>query len=251
MGTIGSCYGDIQNKEYHNMKFKLTDQNGVNYYQGETKLDNIQNPTKVSVMFNAKFNDFVLPKVEIVIDITTSVVITLSSNTTFKKVIDTIIGIWKTQSTTTNTKMDKWKSLERQDIFTELISNGAIKSVGDLFQEINSVVEMGGYSDNIADFNQQLRIGAMGDQPSGVRAGYLLLTAKSGIHPNSIAGYISSPSSANSVVIISPSLSPQKSSRNTNTPPPKRQKTLKSKGGKSHKTKKHRSKSERPYFSKK
>jgi hypothetical protein len=212
MGTTGNCYGDIENKEYYDMDFKITD--GYNYYQGNTKLNDSINPTSVTVSFSAKYNDFELPPVVIVIDITTTTVFTLSANNTFKKIIKTIIGIWENLPITDS----KWKSLETPKLFIELISNGAIKSVGDLFQEINSVVEMGGYSKYIPGFDEQLRIGAMGDQPSGVRAGYLLLTAKSGIHPNSIAGYIPPiTSEVNTIVIISPPIQnlPNPSSTNS------------------------------------
>ena len=66
-----------------------------------------------------------------------------------------------------------------------------MKGIGDFFQEINSTLENGGYNNiNTNYFENHLRIGANGDQPSGIRAGFLLLNAVRGIHENAIAGYL-------------------------------------------------------------
>lgn len=210
MGSTGSCSGKtIQNKEFFNMNFRITDMNDVNYYQGQTiiKSENGK-PKELKVIFSALFNKFELPNVEINIDITTTTVVTLSANRTFKQVINKILNIWARVFDGQNVSSEEimWQTLESNILFTDLVSNGAIKSVGDFFQEINSVVEMGGYSDNISNFNNYLRVGVMGDQSSGVRAGYLLLKANSGVNPNSFAGYIS-PTNGNSVMILSENLS--------------------------------------------
>jgi hypothetical protein len=205
MGSIGSCYGtDVQNQEYHPMNFRITDLNDINYYQGQTVLKSKSGKVKeVKVIFSALFNEFFLPNVEIDIDITTSTVVTLSANTTFKQVINKILNIWARVfdgSSAPNPEV-MWQTLESKSLFSELVSNGAIKSVGDLYQEINSVVDIGGYFNSVPNFYDSLRIGAMGDQPSGVRAGYLLLKGDEGINKyNSMAGYIS-PTDGKSVVI--------------------------------------------------
>ena len=158
--------------------------------------------TKVKVIFSAFFYELYLPEVVIDIDISEPKK-KLAANATFKGVIDKILHIWARIFDGINVPDPEllWQSLESKSVFTELVRAGSVKSVGDLFQEINSVVEMGGYSDDIPNFNNILRIGAMGDQPSGVRAGYLLLRAVSGVNQNSIAGFISPTNNGNSVVI--------------------------------------------------
>lgn len=47
----------------------------------------------------------------------------------------------------------------------------------------------GGYVTNEPSVKNSFHVGVMGDRPSGVRAGYILLNAGAGIHPKSIAGY--------------------------------------------------------------
>ena len=209
MGSNGSCYMTkdrkiIQNPEYYDMNFEIKDNENSNYYQGITKLKTSNGKTKeVKVIFSAFFYELYLPEVVIDIDISEPKIVKLSANTTFKGVIDKILHIWARIFDGINVPDPEllWQSLESKSVFTELVRAGSVKSVGDLFQEINSVVEMGGYSDDIPNFNNILRIGAMGDQPSGVRAGYLLLRAVSGVNQNSIAGFISPTNNGNSVVI--------------------------------------------------
>ena len=207
MGVFGSCYTTekrktIQNPEYYDMNFEIKDNENSNYYQGITKLKTSNGKTKVKVIFSAFFYELYLPEVVIDIDISEPKK-KLAANATFKGVIDKILHIWARIFDGINVPDPEllWQSLESKSVFTELVRAGSVKSVGDLFQEINSVVEMGGYSDDIPNFNNILRIGAMGDQPSGVRAGYLLLRAVSGVNQNSIAGFISPTNNGNSVVI--------------------------------------------------
>ena len=75
------------------------------------------------------------------------------------------------------------------------------KSLGDYLQEINSIAKNGGYEagtylqSTATDGNKvllpsTLRLGLGNDRPSGIRAAFLILFGKSGINPNSIAGYL-------------------------------------------------------------
>ena len=83
-----------------------------------------------------------------------------------------------------------WSALQGKDIYAEIISTTSSKGIGDFYQEVNSVAENGGYVDSNVVNNTDFRIGAMGDQPSGVRAGYFLLRGNKGIHENALAGYL-------------------------------------------------------------
>jgi len=252
MGSNGSCYmtkdrKTIQNPEYYDMNFEIKDNENSNYYQGITKLKTSNGKTKeVKVIFSAFFYDFYLPEVVIDIDISAPRIVKLSANTTFKGVIDKILHIWARifDGKTVPDPELLWQSLESKSVFTELVRAGSVKSVGDLFQEINSVVEMGGYSDNIPNFNNILRIGAMGDQPSGVRAGYLLLRAVSGVNQNSIAGFISPTNNGNTVVISGTAVITKTNKRPVDNSPnnatAKKQRIGGKSPGKSRITRKHR-----------
>jgi hypothetical protein len=71
-----------------------------------------------------------------------------------------------------------------------LVSAGSLKSVGDLYQEINATAKNGAYVNPTEAVTKSYRIGLMGDRPSGVRSGFILLNdTHDGKHDNAIAGY--------------------------------------------------------------
>lgn len=195
-GIFGSCSGKIQNKEFYPMDFQIKNASGSIYYHGKTELKTVRGKTETKITYEANINDFYLPEVEINIDIGDNLnILSLSANTTFKYLLTTIISIWdrlfKNKPNVTTTEM--WNALQSKLVFIEMVSCGSIKSVGDLFQEINAVAEYGGYDQrqiNPSEFNKKFRIGANGDQPSGVRAAYMLLRANSGVNKRAMAGYL-------------------------------------------------------------
>ena len=78
-----------------------------------------------------------------------------------------------------------------------------IKSFGDWFQEVNGVIENGGY--DLSNYNttstkiishkkekNALRLVVSNDRPSAVRIYHMLTFAKSGINPNAHGGYLPS-----------------------------------------------------------
>ena len=198
MGSMGSCSGEELRKhpkEFHNMNFTITynNDNDGNYYQGNTIIEKKNGSENLKIFYSATCNEFVLPYVELKIDMSTSTVVTLSANNTFKNVIDRILTIWNIELG--NKKFDDeeilWQLLENKRIYIDLISTGSLKGIGDFYQEINSTLENGGYDEIIEEyFENHLRIGANGDQPSGIRAGFVLLKGIEGVHNNSIAGYL-------------------------------------------------------------
>jgi hypothetical protein len=208
MGAMGSCYQLARNdrkKEYYNMDFMMiTNIEGNNdFYQGSTILS--ENNNRLTIQYSATINDFILPYVTIPIDITTPKILSLSAGQTFKSVLQKIILIWMNsfQSTFAPSEEQLWQTLENKKIYEYLASVGSIKSVGDFFQEINSVVVNGGYSANGVVQPTQFRIGANGDQPSGVRAGFILLNATANsLHDNSMAGYLGENGEDDNVVIL-------------------------------------------------
>jgi len=117
---------------------------------------------------------------------------------------------------------DVWNTLELT-YYQDILQLSMIKSVGDIFQELNTVTKSGGYTDvkkvsNTKIYNAKslhdskydeldnskkvlkysasgdaLRIGAMGDRPSGTRLAFILLnaTAESEVNELSLGGFVS------------------------------------------------------------
>jgi hypothetical protein len=185
------------------MDFKIKNRDESIFYHGRTELKKKGRITETKITFSAEVNNFFLPEVQIDIDIGKKNILVLSANETYKELLNSIITIWdrlfKNGRVTTEIM---WDALLEDIIFTELVSCGAVKSVGDLFQEVNSVAEFGGYNrssitpkaklDKLdAKINGEFRISANADQPSGVRAGYILLKGISGINTSSMGGYFS------------------------------------------------------------
>lgn len=207
-GTFGSCYPlkriyPANRKEFNPMDFVIRNDNESNpiYYHGKTEVTNNSGKLRTTVTYEAQINEFYLPEVEVIIDVTEGQsVLTLSANETFKTLLSAILGIWRNlfaerpHGSVSSEMM--WDSLiNNQLIFSELVSCGSLKSVGDLFQEVNSVAAGGAYTNGF-NISNQYRVGANGDQPSGVRAAYMLLRAFFGININSMAGYLAPAESA-------------------------------------------------------
>jgi hypothetical protein len=204
-GSFGSCPASkaIGGREFFPMDFRITCPDESIYYHGKTDVREKPSSTEVKICFSAEVNNFFLPEVQIDIDIGKKNILVLSANETYKELLNSIITIWdRLFKTGRVTPEIMWEALLEDVIFTELVSCGAVKSVGDLFQEVNSVAEFGGYNrtsitpkaklDKLeAKINGEFRIGANADQPSGVRAGYILLKGISGINPSSMGGYFS------------------------------------------------------------
>lgn len=183
MGATGSCAGTEfarRRKEFHNMEFQLIygdDENGENY-TGQTIITDTGTKKSVKVVYNVLCNDFNLPHSEIEIDISTTHVLTLSANNTFKNVIVKILKIWSrvfSSSSHPVKESDYWAALENPGLFVELATVSTQKGVGDFYQEINSAAQFGGYEDDIIGIRDELRIGLHGDQPSGVRGAKMVL----------------------------------------------------------------------------
>jgi hypothetical protein len=185
MGAFGSCVPP-KNKEYANMNFMISYQgeHGNSYY-GQTNIK----PDKTSVNINYGYNceDLSLYN-SIVIKIDTQPIV-LEANYVFKNLINQIITIWKSQSSVRDIDT-LWSNLEHTDYFISVLELGSQKAVGDIFQEINSTLENGGYNVEVQNFNRKQTYGLMGDRPSGVRIIKLLKDAERGVNPNASGGYV-------------------------------------------------------------
>jgi hypothetical protein len=192
MGSLGSCFKPGVKKEKNVLSFSMNgpDTSVMNgYYEGQFIVDKT-NPKFVRIVFDSGINGFYVHS-QIDVDITTDKIVTLSVSNTYKRIIHRILDIW--QRLYDNRKIspeNMWSALQGKDIYAEIISTTSSKGIGDFYQEVNSVAENGGYVDSNVVNNTDFRIGAMGDQPSGVRAGYFLLRGNKGIHENALAGYL-------------------------------------------------------------
>ena len=182
MGAFGSCMPP-RNKEYQNMNFIITDNDRQEkYYEGSTTLKG----RIVNVNYGFKFENLEIYNF-LDINLETQPII-LQANYTFKSVINRIIEIWKSQVAVSDIER-LWDSLRDIDFFLSILKLGSQKAVGDIFQEINSTLDNGGYIRNIG-INGIKTYGLMGDRPSGIRVIKLLKDGIIGINPNACGGYI-------------------------------------------------------------
>ena len=81
-------------------------------------------------------------------------------------------------------------------IFSKIISKAGLKSCGDFFQETNTALKNSAYRKStyspdkgILELNK-LRLGLMGDRPSGIRLLFMILYSISGYNNYAIGGYV-------------------------------------------------------------
>jgi len=199
MKSYGNCYGKeltSQKKEYHNMEFELSDINNNISYYGNTTLSN--SDKKIVIAYGCYAGGLNLDNI-ITLDISKAP-IELQANTSFKGVINKIIEIWKSRSIVTDIDA-LWRLLEFNDFFIDILKVGSKKAIGDIFQELNVVLENGGYTSTVSDISDKTTIGLMGDRPSGLRVVKLLEDASSGTNPNVIGGYVAN---SNTLIYVSP-----------------------------------------------
>lgn len=255
MGAFGSCINPTATqKEYFNMDFNVSYLRGEqNFYQGTTTLKN--GGGAVNVNYGFSFKNLQLYNF-LDINITTQPII-LQANYTFKGVINRIIEIWKSASGV-NDIDQLWQLLEYNDYFLSILKLGSQKAVGDIFQEINSTLENGGYiiDPRVTRVNDKKTFGLMGDRPSGVRVLKLLKDASSGINPNACGGYIGGETSLiyfpNTFIpseVVSP-IKPRRGGKNSIKKIKNRKKTYKNKKyvNKSNKKRKHKNRKTKKYF---
>jgi hypothetical protein len=187
MGSFGSCYDPRGKQEYFNMDFNISydTESPTDYYYGTTTLK--ENKRAVNITYGCNFHNLNLYN-SLDIDIS-GPPIDLQANHSFKGVINRIIEIWKSAPNITD--IDKlWELLENDTFFISILKVGSQKAIGDIFQEINSALENGGYTVDNPDVKKKNTFGLMGDTPSGVRVVKLLKDALIGSNPNACGGYI-------------------------------------------------------------
>tara|TARA_Y100000816_G_C26103570_1_gene585586 strand:- start:3111 stop:3767 length:657 start_codon:yes stop_codon:yes gene_type:complete len=108
-------------------------------------------------------------------------------------------------------KLANYKSGDKKlNPMMNILEKTCVKSFGDWFQEVNGVVEDGGYildnsyrsSNNVLSHKNKnpLRLVVSNDRPSAVRIFHMLTFAKSGINPNAYGGFL--PGKLNNAIIL-------------------------------------------------
>jgi len=186
MKAFGNCYGKQlvpAKKEYNNMEYNIASDGTYGYYTGRSTIKG----NKVNIFYDVRYQDLELTN-SFILDIK-SAPIDLEANVAFRSVIAEIIKIWSRTEVILNEEL-LWSTLENKDIFLQVLKAGSKKAIGDIFQEINSTLENGGYTTKVTGLDSKLTLGLMGDRPSGARVIKLLKDAKSGINPNAVGGYV-------------------------------------------------------------
>lgn len=184
MGSFGSCVNPSGNKEYANMNFLVSYGNEKYSYYGQTNIK--PDLTSVNINYGIVYNNLQIYNfIDIKID---SQPIVLQANYVFKNLINRIIEIWKTAP---GANIDElWSHLYNTDYFLSILKLGSQKAVGDIFQEINSTLENGGYNVPVQGVIDKNTYGLMGDRPSGVRVLKLLNSRSIGKNPKASGGYV-------------------------------------------------------------
>lgn len=215
MGRTGSCVDNVnQKREVGNMSFIVQNANRDKYYQGTTKYTQPKKG-KYTLKMVLDTSIFAGKTTTVILDVTTGDVIRLSGDNA--KIMEIYEGKYRADEVALSVKFSYilimraiadtfsdgkkravgWKMFDNKNHYINLLKAVSMKGMGDIFQEMNAVVQNSGYDEtkvttpgNRYNISSDLRVGVANDQPSGVRAGFMLLHAKSGIHPNVMAGYL-------------------------------------------------------------
>jgi len=213
MAGLGGCVKSTLrvNQEMKNMNFKIGSKSDTIFYSGKViqkKIKDFNKGAEIVYTANCSHSElastsspFSLPEVKIEVDINSDESIIISANNTFDSLTTEILSIWKIVFRDITPSNDElWSTLQDVNMFKRVISVGSGKSVGDFYQEITSTIKNGGYTTSFPA-PEYIRLGLMGDQPSGVRAAFILFKSNiEDLYPKSIAGFFS-PSDDNTVAV--------------------------------------------------
>jgi hypothetical protein len=178
MGSFGGCSSDSQRNEFCSMGVVIRDNMNVSNYMALTEITQERGNYFVKVVNQFNLGGLVVNSTHSRIDLQTNPTI-LSANNVFKKSLDLIVTLWK--SNPAITPDDLWASLELDDNFKSLMDSMSQKGIGDIYQELNSIIAEAGYTGNIPQriFTalQKITVGLAGDRPSAIRMMILLMYA--------------------------------------------------------------------------
>ena len=178
MGSFGGCSSDPQRNEFCSMGVVIRDNMNVSNYMALTEITQERGNYFVKVVNQFNLGGLVVNSTHSRIDLQTNPTI-LSANNVFKKTLDLIVTFWK--SNPAISPNDLWASLELDDNFKSLMDCMSQKGIGDIYQELNSIIAEAGYTGNIPlrilTALQKITVGLAGDRPSAIRMMILLMYA--------------------------------------------------------------------------
>ena len=135
--------------------------------------------------YYASYGDLFISDSEINAIISEGTVNILSANNTFKSLLEHIELTFQNGDPT-------WETFKNKEQLSKIIRIISKKMMGDFLQELNAILENGGFAPLVPQYNNKSHILLTnGDQPSTVRAAYLLLHDETeGINPNAAVTFI-------------------------------------------------------------
>ena len=176
-GTFGSCSGGSGAKGYisNNQEITITDEKDLFEFNIGIK----QSGKKTVMEYYSIYGAFTISDCVVEAVIQNNLLNVLSANNTFKDILNELEKCWWENGGVINWRLFEYNPNNNKLI--KLIRIASRKMMGDFGQELTSVADKGGLS-SILDWNNILLTN--GDQPSTVRAGYMLLNNLGGVNSN-------------------------------------------------------------------
>ena len=177
-GTFGSCSSGTSSPGYINNNQNITITDQANLFELGFEV-NKQTNKKTVMEYYAIYDGFTISDCIVEAVIQNKILNILSANNTFKLLLDFMETCWWELGGNINWTIFDYNPTNQK--LKQLIKIASRKMMGDFGQELTSVTTNGGYS-SISNWENILLTN--GDQPSTVRAGYMLLNNVEGINSN-------------------------------------------------------------------
>ena len=179
MGSFGGCASDHRRNEFCSMRVVLRDNANVSNYMALTEVTEERGNFFVKVVNQFNLGRLVVNSTHSRVDLQTNPTL-LSANNVFKKALDTIVNLWKSDPNITPDAL--WALLDDDDNFKRLMDSISQKGIGDIYQELNSIIAEAGYVGSIPlrilAALAKITVGLAGDRPSAIRMMILLMYAQ-------------------------------------------------------------------------
>ena len=189
-GGLGSCRSGKLSQGYVSSPINIYILGGEADNGTSTMEMNFEIPKGVKgnyiLSYYAMYDELNINDCQINAVIADSVLTILSASNTFETMLDHIERRFQK-----NNNSSDWSIFDRKTDLENLIKVGSRKMIGDFLQELNAIVENGGFVNNEPVYNDKILL-TQNDQPSTVRSSYLLLHKETtgDINRNSAITYI-------------------------------------------------------------
>ena len=182
-GTMGSCTKGRESSNFISSPINISIE-GPGMEMGIT-MPLAKKKGQHILTYYASYGDLFISDSKINAVISNGITNILSANNTFKSLLEHIELTFQNRTPT-------WTTFENTEQLQQIIRVASKKMMGDFLQELNAIVENGGFVSMIPQYNKTYYILLTnGDQPSTVRAAYLLLHDQTeGINHNAAVTFI-------------------------------------------------------------